>query len=346
MLADVMREMGFRKAEEFYVALGRGKISPKTTANKLMQRLRAGEVIDPEPPESESVTKRDRQAKAREASEFGITVDGVDNVALRLAKCCLPVPGDEIIGYVSLGRGITIHRSDCRNVADLKASPERVVEVSWEGENEATFRVELQIDAYDRTRLLEDLAKTFAEAGINIISATCATNPPMVKNTFVVEVGDTAQLKNCINRSAQRRVGLRRPPDDAEQLTEPVSDRAHLVFQGLLPVDSLVDLEHGVDARDACGERNRVEVGGEREDVVDVAFQRGTHRVHLVPDLVLSFESALDFGKNVTDRGPFASDRQHGDVCGGHRRILPGPGKHPQAMIERDFGAALRVICS
>ncbi len=198
MLADVMREMGFRKADDFYIALGRGKISPKTTANKLMQRLRAGEVIEPAP--VESVTKRDRQATARDASDFGIVVDGVDNVSLRLAKCCLPVPGDDILGYVSLGRGITIHRADCRNVADLNSSPERMVDVTWEGENEATFRVEVQIDAYDRTRLLEDLARTFAEAGVNIISATCATNPPMVKNNFVVEVADTAQVKQCINR--------------------------------------------------------------------------------------------------------------------------------------------------
>jgi GTP pyrophosphokinase len=75
-----------------------------------------------------------------------------------------------------------------------------MVGVAWEGENEASFRVEVQIDAYDRTRLLEDLAKTFAEAGVNIISAACTTNPPMVKNNFVVEVADTAQLKQCINR--------------------------------------------------------------------------------------------------------------------------------------------------
>lgn len=198
MLADVMREMGFRKADDFYIALGRGKISPKTTANKLMQRLRAGEAIEPVP--EESVTKRDRQATARDASEFGIVVEGLDNVALRLAKCCLPVPGDEIVGYVSLGRGITVHRSDCSNISDLSSTPERMVGVTWEGENEASFRVEVQIDAYDRTRLLEDLAKTFAEAGVNIISATCSTNPPMVKNNFVVEVADTGQLKQCINR--------------------------------------------------------------------------------------------------------------------------------------------------
>ncbi|MEX1219710.1 MAG: bifunctional (p)ppGpp synthetase/guanosine-3',5'-bis(diphosphate) 3'-pyrophosphohydrolase [Solirubrobacterales bacterium] len=198
LLADVMREMGFRKADDFYIAIGRGKISAKTTANKLMQRLRAGEAIEPAPPES--VTKRDRQATSRDASEFGIVVDGLDNVSLRLAKCCLPVPGDGILGYVSLGRGITIHRADCSNIADLGNSPERMIGVAWEGENEASFRVEIQVDAYDRTRLLEDLAKTFAETGVNIISATCSTNPPMVKNNFVVEVADTGQLKQCINR--------------------------------------------------------------------------------------------------------------------------------------------------
>ncbi|MBK5232765.1 MAG: bifunctional (p)ppGpp synthetase/guanosine-3',5'-bis(diphosphate) 3'-pyrophosphohydrolase [Thermoleophilia bacterium] len=198
MLADVMREMGFRKADDFYIALGNGKISAKTTANKLIQRLRAGEMLEPEP--VEEITKGRGKQRVREASEFGISVEGVENVALRLAKCCRPVPGDEILGYVSLGRGITIHRTDCRNVGDLSNSPERLVNVSWEGENEATFRVEIQIDAYDRTRLLEDLSRTFAEVGVNIISAECSTNPPMVKNRFVIEVGDTSQLKQCIGR--------------------------------------------------------------------------------------------------------------------------------------------------
>ncbi|MGK2933108.1 MAG: RelA/SpoT family protein [Solirubrobacterales bacterium] len=198
MLADVMREMGFRKADDFYIALGNGKISAKTTANKLIQRLRAGEMLEPEP--VEEITKGAGKKRVREASDFGIAVEGLENVALRLAKCCRPVPGDDILGYVSLGRGITIHRTDCRNVGELGNSPERLVNVSWEGENEATFRVEIQIDAYDRTRLLEDLSRTFAEVGVNIISAECSTNPPMVKNRFVIEVGDTGQLKQCIGR--------------------------------------------------------------------------------------------------------------------------------------------------
>jgi GTP pyrophosphokinase len=198
LLADVIREMGFRKASEFYIALGQGKISTKTAVNKILQRLKAGEAVDDAVlPATEH---SDRARRTKDASNYGIVVKGVEDVAVRLAKCCRPVPGDEIAGYVSLGRGITIHRTDCKNVKALKRAPERFVDVGWEGDNEASYRVEIQIDAYDRTRLLEDLSRTFSEGGINIIGASCTTNPPMVKNKFVIEVGDTEQLKHCITR--------------------------------------------------------------------------------------------------------------------------------------------------
>ncbi|HEX3362305.1 MAG TPA: bifunctional (p)ppGpp synthetase/guanosine-3',5'-bis(diphosphate) 3'-pyrophosphohydrolase, partial [Solirubrobacterales bacterium] len=199
LLADVIREMGFRKATEFYIALGQGKISTKTVVNKILQRLKAGEAVDAD--DLRPATEHsDRARRTKDASNYGIVVKGVEDVAVRLAKCCRPVPGDEIAGYVSLGRGITIHRADCKNVKALKRAPERFVDVGWEGDNEASYRVEIQIDAYDRTRLLEDLSRTFSEGGINIIGATCTTNPPMVKNKFVIEVGDTEQLKHCITR--------------------------------------------------------------------------------------------------------------------------------------------------
>jgi GTP diphosphokinase / guanosine-3',5'-bis(diphosphate) 3'-diphosphatase len=198
LLADVFREMGYRKGTDFYIALGQGKVSTKTVANKLMQRLKAGEAVEERPALSDG--RADHARRTKDAANYGIRVKGVDSVAVRLAKCCRPVPGDEIAGYVSLGRGITIHRADCKNVKALKRAPERFVEVGWEGENESSYRVELQIDAYDRTRLLEDLSRTFSEAGINIIGASCTTNHPMVKNKFVVEVGDTEQLKQCISR--------------------------------------------------------------------------------------------------------------------------------------------------
>jgi GTP pyrophosphokinase len=165
-----------------------------------MQRLKRGEAVEEEPAEGLIRGSDDSRRRTREATSFGIKVKGVDDIAVRLAKCCRPVPGDDIAGYVSLGRGITIHRTDCKNMKALMRAPERFVEVSWDGENESSYRVELQIDAYDRTRLLEDLSRTFSEAGINILGASCMTKHPMVKNRFVVEVGDTEQLKQCISR--------------------------------------------------------------------------------------------------------------------------------------------------
>jgi GTP pyrophosphokinase len=110
------------------------------------------------------------------------------------------VSGDPILGYVSLGRGITIHREDCPNAVALRRDPDRFVPVSWDGDSETSFKVELQIDAWDRHRLLEDLTRTLAEGGVNIIEARCIVQHPMVKNRFVVEVGDLQALRATVAR--------------------------------------------------------------------------------------------------------------------------------------------------
>jgi guanosine-3',5'-bis(diphosphate) 3'-pyrophosphohydrolase len=202
LLADVIREMGFRKGEDFYIALGGAKISPKVVVNKVMQRLKQGEAAESEPTATDDLlkTRRRRSRPTTSSSRYGIVVDGIDEVMLRMAKCCRPVPGDPIVGYISLGRGITIHRDDCPNVAVLKKDPERFTPVSWDGDAETSFRVEIEVDGWDRHRLLEDMSRTFAEAGINILEARCTVNHPMVKNRFVVEVGDTRSLDQAINR--------------------------------------------------------------------------------------------------------------------------------------------------
>jgi guanosine-3',5'-bis(diphosphate) 3'-pyrophosphohydrolase len=202
LLADVIREMGFRKADDFYIALGGAKISPKVVVNKVMQLLKQGEAAESEPTAADDLlhTRRRRSRATTSSTRFGISVDGIDEVMLRMAKCCRPVPGDPIVGYISLGRGITIHREDCPNVAVLRRDPERFTPVSWDGDADTSFRVEIQVDGWDRHRLLEDMSRTFAEAGINIIEARCTVTHPMVKNRFVVEVGDTHALDQTINR--------------------------------------------------------------------------------------------------------------------------------------------------
>ncbi len=202
LLADVIREMGFRKAEDFYIALGGAKISAKVVVNKVMQLLKQGEAAESEPTAADDLlhTRRRRSRPTTSSSRYGISVEGIDEVMLRLAKCCRPVPGDPIVGYISLGRGITIHREDCPNVVVLKRDPDRFTEVAWDGDADTSFRVELEVDGWDRHRLLEDMSRTFAEAGINILEARCTVTHPMVKNRFVVEVGDTRTLDQTINR--------------------------------------------------------------------------------------------------------------------------------------------------
>ncbi len=202
LLADVIREMGYKKkADDFYIALGQAKISSKVAVNKILQRLTAGQAVAEGPPSQELIEgKADTDKSTRDSSQYGITVDGVDRVDVRLAKCCRPVPGDEIVGYVSLGRGITIHRKDCGNVKSLKKNADRFTKVVWEGANHVSFRVELRVDGWDRSHLLADLSRAINEAGANIIEARCAVVAPMVKNWFVVELGDTPTLKTCVTR--------------------------------------------------------------------------------------------------------------------------------------------------
>jgi GTP diphosphokinase / guanosine-3',5'-bis(diphosphate) 3'-diphosphatase len=201
LLADVIREMGFKKGDEFYIALGQAKISARVVTNKLMQRLKQGEAaVEVEGPADELLAKREKPKPTAASSSYGIKVEGIDDVPLRLAKCCRPVPGDPIVGYISLGRGITIHHEHCPNARALMKSPERFTKVSWEGTGATSFRVELEVDGWDRHRLLEDLSRAFAESGINILEARCIVDHPMVKNRFVVEVGDTQALKTCVQR--------------------------------------------------------------------------------------------------------------------------------------------------
>ncbi len=201
LLADVIREVGYRKADDFYIALGAAKVSPKVVVNKVMQRLKQGEAADGEASAGDLLrVGRPRRRPTKSSGQYGINVEGVDDVMLRLAKCCRPVPGDEIVGYISLGRGITIHREDCPNAILLRKDPERFTNVAWEGDRSTAFVVEIQIDAWDRHRLLEDLSRVFSESGANILEARCMSTPPMVKNRFVVEVADTHTLKGAITR--------------------------------------------------------------------------------------------------------------------------------------------------
>ena len=194
VLAQVIRETGFKKAEDFYVALGAGKLPPGQIVNKVIQRLKTDEVAaEPIVP-----TKPPRAKTAVSSDRLGITVPGVEDVLVRLAKCCTPVPGDPVVGYISLGRGITVHRGDCPNVKALQRNPERFTPVEWEGGASAGFLVQISVDAWDRARLLEDVARTFAEHGANIVSYGGVVEDGMARNWYTAEVGDVKELRSLL----------------------------------------------------------------------------------------------------------------------------------------------------
>jgi GTP pyrophosphokinase len=194
VLAQVIRETGFKKAEDFYLALGSGKLSAGQIVNKVIQRLKTEEVAT-----EEAIPLKAPKARHAVSSEnFGISVRGVDDVLVRLAKCCTPLPGDNIVGYISLGKGITIHREDCSNVKALKRNPERFTNVSWDGGATQSFRVQISVDSWDRPRLLEDVARTFAEHGANIVEYGGHVEDQLAKNWYVAEVGDVKALRSLL----------------------------------------------------------------------------------------------------------------------------------------------------
>jgi GTP diphosphokinase / guanosine-3',5'-bis(diphosphate) 3'-diphosphatase len=194
MLAQVIREMGFKKAEDFYLALGFGKVQVSQVANKVLHRLKTEAAIVEEP-----VPAKPKAREAVSSQNFGIVVPGIDDVLVRLAKCCTPVPGDEIAGYISLGKGITIHRQDCPNVRSLMRNPERFTAVAWDGGASQSFRVQIAVVSWDRPRLLEDVARTFAEHGANIVEYGGHVQDQMAKNWYVAEVGDIKALRGLLN---------------------------------------------------------------------------------------------------------------------------------------------------
>jgi GTP pyrophosphokinase len=194
VLAQVIRDSGFKKAEDFYLALGSGKLQSGAIVNKVIQRLKTEQVAEEAP-----VVKAPKERSAVSSNDMGVVVQGVGDVLVRLAKCCTPVPGDPIVGYISLGKGITIHHEECPNVKALRRNPERFTPVEWDGDVRKSFRVQIAVDSWDRPRLLEDVARTFAEHGANIVSYGGVVEDQLAKNWYTAEVGDVKSLRSLMN---------------------------------------------------------------------------------------------------------------------------------------------------
>jgi GTP pyrophosphokinase len=133
-----------------------------------------------------------------------VHVEGLDDLMVRLSRCCTPVPGDEIMGFVTRGRGVSVHRSDCANAAALSTHTQRVIEVEWDHDETATFVVSIEVEALDRSSLLRDVAQVLAEHHVNILTSTSQTSPDRVARLrFDFELADPSHLESLL-KAVQR----------------------------------------------------------------------------------------------------------------------------------------------
>jgi guanosine-3',5'-bis(diphosphate) 3'-pyrophosphohydrolase len=199
LIGEIMKESNYGKKEDFFAAVGSGKVSPQHVVTRVIQMLNPRD--EAVPAASAPIAVPREALEAPSPGRLGLQVDGVEDVAIRLPQCCRPVPGDDVVGYISLGRGITVHRRDCPNVKALEKNPERFAAVHWESMGKTPLRVEIQIEAYDRNHLLEDISRTLSESGVNILAAECRVGRNnMVKDRFVFEVPEIEYLETVLQR--------------------------------------------------------------------------------------------------------------------------------------------------
>jgi GTP pyrophosphokinase len=177
-----------------HVAIGEHHISAKAIVQRLQKELREGDEQLPVTAMRPPLVPRRSERRAT-----GVHVEGLDDVMVRLSRCCTPVPGDEIMGFVTRGRGVSVHRTDCANAAGLVGHAERLIEVEWDHDQPATFVVSVEVEALDRSRLLRDVAQVLAEYHVNILSCSSQTsNDRVAKFRFDFELADPNHLDSIL----------------------------------------------------------------------------------------------------------------------------------------------------
>ncbi|MFF7355274.1 RelA/SpoT family protein [Streptomyces filipinensis] len=197
-LVTLAHEMRYSDISALYAAIGEGHVSAQNIVQKLVQALGGEEAATEEIDESVPPT-RSRGRKRRSSADPGVVVKGVDDVWVKLARCCTPVPGDPIIGFVTRGSGVSVHRSDCVNVDSLSREPERILDVEWAPTQSSVFLVAIQVEALDRSRLLSDVTRVLSDQHVNILSAAVQTSRDRVATSrFTFEMGDPKHLGHVL----------------------------------------------------------------------------------------------------------------------------------------------------
>lgn len=191
-LAEIAVEMGKTDLDGLMVAIGEGTISASTVMQRLIR------VVRPEESEDEDLLAPPRRRRSRIPGP-GIIVEGMDDMLVHIARCCAPVPGDPIVGFITVGRGVSVHRADCTNIASLTERRERMVEVSWPADRVGIFTVWLQVEALDRTRLLRDVTAAISDIGGNITASSSVTGRDRVAVLrYEVELSDAGTLPHLL----------------------------------------------------------------------------------------------------------------------------------------------------
>ncbi|MDZ7677200.1 MAG: bifunctional (p)ppGpp synthetase/guanosine-3',5'-bis(diphosphate) 3'-pyrophosphohydrolase [Acidimicrobiales bacterium] len=196
LLKEVAESLNYADVDALHAAIGEHHVSAKSVAGRVGKALRGGE-----PEIEEQLPRTARTAKNRPgASSSGVHVEGLDDVMVRLSRCCTPVPGDEIMGFVTRGRGVSVHRADCANAVSLMSGQaDRLIDVEWDSAPSGFFVASMEVKALDRSRLLRDVSAVLADHHVNIISCTTTTgNDRVSKLRFDFELGDPSHLDSLI----------------------------------------------------------------------------------------------------------------------------------------------------
>ena len=195
-MASVARELRYTEVSALYAAIGEGHTSARHVVSRLVALLGGVEHAEDELADRatpSTVTRR------RPTGDAGVIVKDASDVWVKLARCCTPVPGDDILGFVTRGGGVSVHRTDCTNAKELLASPERLVDVEWAPSESSVFLVAIQVEALDRHRLLSDVTKVLADEKVNILSASVTTSRDRVAvSRFSFEMGDPKHLGHVL----------------------------------------------------------------------------------------------------------------------------------------------------
>jgi GTP pyrophosphokinase len=193
-LDAVAAEAGYPKVEDFFAAVARNEINLRALQNAIRSAAKQGAT----PPSSEEEAVQTRRSKAAGAGS-GILIVGVDRLMTGLAKCCKPAPPDPIVGFVTRGKGISIHRQSCSNIARMKErQPERLIVADWGVPREEVFPVDVVVDAMDRQGLLRDISEVFSREKINVTAASTLTKNLQARMGFTLEVRGLEELKRAL----------------------------------------------------------------------------------------------------------------------------------------------------